>query len=238
MEEPHMPETWMSVVEAAASLKVHTRTIERRIAAGKIQARRANDGLLQVLIAVPESPDNAPDPAMETLRELADSQVSLVTGSASALVKFAQDDAANARHELERVRHEADRARRSSTMAWGAVATLGLGVCLAVGWTVQKITRANDDVRHLSNYAEQMEHQASQLRLDHESALSKIVSERDAARHDAELAKLASAEASGRLAAYVEQAQLVARQTPTTRPATFIQRVLAAIEDPSDHRVP
>src|SRR3982750_2599859 len=104
MEEPVMPDKWMSVAEAAATLRVHTRTIERRIAGGKIQSRRADDGLLQVMISLSDEPDNAPDTALETVRELADNQVTLATGSASALVKFARDDAGRAREELTIVR--------------------------------------------------------------------------------------------------------------------------------------
>ena len=41
-----MPDTWMTLAEAAAAIKVHPRTIERRIAAGKIQTRRADDPLV------------------------------------------------------------------------------------------------------------------------------------------------------------------------------------------------
>src|SRR5450432_4198370 len=85
--EDHMPDSWMTVAEAAATLKVHPRTIERRIASGKIQTRRADDGQVQMLISTPDMPDNAPNPAFETVRELAEDQVSLARGSASALVK-------------------------------------------------------------------------------------------------------------------------------------------------------
>src|SRR4051812_37744521 len=78
MEEPDMPDTWMTVAEAAISLKVHPRTIERRIAGGKIQAQRSEDGTLQVLIAMPDdAPDTSADNALETVRELAADQVTL-----------------------------------------------------------------------------------------------------------------------------------------------------------------
>src|SRR5690349_22257838 len=108
-----MSDKWMSIAEAAASLKVHTRTIERRIAAGRVQTRRTDAGLLQVMIDLPDTSDSAPGTALETVRELAADQVSLATGSASALVKFAQDDAIRAREEITVVRQHARRAQTS-----------------------------------------------------------------------------------------------------------------------------
>src|ERR1700761_6959634 len=99
-----MPDKWMTVAAAAASMNVHTRTIERRIAANKIESRRTEDGQLQVSITVPEEQPAAAAPsteAFETVKELAQDQVSLATGSASALVKFAQADAERARTELD-----------------------------------------------------------------------------------------------------------------------------------------
>src|SRR4029450_10378140 len=101
----------MTIAAAAATLNVHPRTIERRIAAQKIQSRRTDDGQLKVLITAPNTPDSAPDP-LETVKELAQDQVTLATGSASALVKFAQDDAQRARQELSIARQEDDGAPR------------------------------------------------------------------------------------------------------------------------------
>src|SRR5215213_9050874 len=108
-----MPDKWMTVAAAAATLNVHPRTIERRIASNKIECRRTDDGQQQVLIDVPDTAEPGPDP-LETVRELAQDQVSLATGSASALVKFAQDDAQRARNELSIARQEADTARRGA----------------------------------------------------------------------------------------------------------------------------
>jgi hypothetical protein len=220
MEEPDMPDKWMTVAEAAAAIRVHPRTIERRIAGGKIQSRRAEDGILQVMIRLPDMPDSDSDAALETVRELAADQVSLATGSASALVKFAQDDAMRARDELALVRQDAGRARRSALAAWCLVAGLGVGVCFAVGWTASKITRANSDVRQLTEYTRRMETETQRL-----------LAERDTARQEARQAQLAGAEASGKLAAYVEQhAKLIELpdRSPTTRPGSFIERFVTA----------
>jgi hypothetical protein len=216
-----MPDTWTSVAEAATHLKVHPRTIERRIASGKIQTRRSESGMLQVLIDVSDQREPAPDTALETVRELAADQVTLATGSASALVKFAQNDALQARQELSVVRQEARRARHSALAAWLVVGSMGIGVTIAVGWTASKITRANSDIRQVTDHARRMEAEARQLLI-----------ERDSARQDARQAQIERAEAAGRLAAYVEQHQLLAElsdRPPTTRPTSLVERVFSAL---------
>src|SRR5438046_2838712 len=151
-----MPDKWMTVAAAAATLNVHPRTIERRIASGKIESHRTDDGQLQVLINAPDDPPagGAGAEAFETVKELAQDQVSLATGSASALVKFAQADSERARHELDLVRHDAGRARQSAKLAWLAVSAMTAAVCIAVGWTTHKITRSDDDIRVLTQQAQ------------------------------------------------------------------------------------
>ena len=61
-----MPDKWMTVAAAAATLNVHPRTIERRIASGKIESRRTDDGQLQVLINAPDD-SSAGAEAFETV---------------------------------------------------------------------------------------------------------------------------------------------------------------------------
>jgi hypothetical protein len=219
-----MPDKWMTVAAAAATLNVHPRTIERRIASNKIESRRTDDGQLQVQIDVPDTADPAPDP-LETVRELAQDQVSLATGSASALVKFAQDDAQRARTELSIARQQADSARRGARLAWVAVAIMTIGVCGAVGWVTRKVTQSDSDIRTLNERAALMEHEAQQL-----------LDERNKAQSLAQAAEVDRAEAAGRLAAYIEQnekqAQILAARSdkrPTTKPSTLIQRIASAI---------
>ena len=219
-----MPDKWMTVAAAAASLNVHPRTIERRIASNKIESRRSDDGQLQVLIDAPDTAELPTDP-FDTVRELAQDQVSLATGSASALVKFAQDDAHRARTELSIARQEADGARRGARRAWAAVALMAITIGGAVGWVSHKVTKADADLRALSDRARLMENEAQQL-----------LAERDKAQSLAQAAEIDRAEATGRLAAYVEQSQkhaeLLAEQSdkrPTTKPTTLIQRIASAI---------
>ncbi|CAN5498010.1 hypothetical protein BH09PLA1_BH09PLA1_10640 [soil metagenome] len=215
-----MSDTWMSLAAAAAALNVHPRTIERRIASGKIQSRRTDDGQLQLLVDLPDEQSASPD-ALEAVKELAQDQISLATGSASAIVRLAQTDAQRARGELELVRQEVGRVRRSARFAWIAVASMAAIVCLAVGWTTHRITQSSAQIDALNETSRRVEQEARQLLAD-----------RDNARLEAERARLAGAEASGRLAAYQEHAQLAAKQSdnrPTTRPTNVIQRLAAAM---------
>ena len=218
-----MPDKWMTVAAAAATINCHPRTIERRIASGKIESRRTDDGQLQVLINAPDDPPAGAE-AFETVKELAQDQVSLATGSASALVKFAQDDAQRARHELDIIRQDAGRARDSAKTAWIAVSLMAVAVCAAVGWTTWKITRTTDDIRTLTQQAEATRQDADRMRF-----------ERDAALRDAQSAKLAAAETAGHLDAVNDQINEVKDQLkqsgnrPTTRPATFMQKLATTI---------
>src|SRR5436190_17675368 len=216
-----MPDKWMTIAAAAATLDVHPRTIERRIAAGKVETCRADDGQVQVLVNVPDEPAPAspsPDPAFETVRELAQDQVSLATGSASALVKFAQADAERARGELLLIREEATRARQGARLAWSAVALMAASVCVAVGWTSHRVAQADAQVQSLKTSAAEVERSARQL-----------LSDRDTARQQIEASKIAEANATGRLAAYVEQAKLQSAKRPATQPTNVFQRIAAAI---------
>ena len=211
-----MPDKWMTLAAAAATLDVHPRTIERRIASGKIESRRTDDGQLQVLISAPDdAPGNAE--AFETVKELAQDQVSLATGSASALVKFAQADAERARGELDLVRQDAGRARQSAKTAWVAVAAMSLAICVAVGWTTFKLTRGTDDLRALGQQIDNAKREAAQMR-----------NERDTARRDAQDARLAEATKAGHLEAISSKSD----KGPATRPANFIQRLAAAFIEP------
>jgi hypothetical protein len=227
MEDAIMSDKWMSIAAAAATLNVHPRTIERRIASGRIQSRRGEDGQVQVLINAPDAPPDSanfppppntvPNEALETVKELAQDQVSLATGSASALVRFAQDDALRARQELSVVRQDVARARRDVRFAWSAVALMAGAIIVAVGWTTQKLTRADADVRLIDSRAAAMEIENQRL-----------ARERDDARIDAEHAKLAQAQATGRLAGYIDQT-LAPGKRPTTRPTNVFQRLADAI---------
>ena len=208
-----MPDKWMTVAAAAATLNVHPRTIERRISSGKIESRRTDDGQLQVQINAPDEAPNGAE-AFETVKELAQDQVTLATGSASALVKFAQQDAERARGELQLVREDAGRARQSAKVAWIAVAGMAAAICVAVGWTSYKVTRTTDEINTLTRQAESVQRDADRMR-----------EERDVARLDAENAKIERAQTAGHLEAVVQKAD----NRPTTKPANFVQKLASTL---------
>ena len=93
-------------------------------------------------------------------------------------------------------------------------------VCAAVGWTTYKITRTTDDIRTLTQQADSVRQDAVRMR-----------QERDNALHEAEQAKLASAKTAGHLEAVVD-APVKPDIRPTTRPATFIQKLASTFWEP------
>src|SRR5688572_4822933 len=209
-----MPDQWMTIAEAAAALRVHPRTVERRMAANKIETSRGDDGQVRVLINMPDPVEPEPavdhDVAFETVRDLADRQVDIAAGSASAIVRYATEAAERSQQDLVLARQEAGRARRDARLAWGVVGTFAAGVTLAVAWCMHTVTAARTDARHLSQRIQQVEDIARQAEVARETA-----------RKDAEDASIAKARAEGQLAAYVEQAERAEKTRPTTRPTFF-----------------
>ena len=248
-----MAEQWMTVAEAAASLKVHPRTIERRIAAGKMQTRREDgEGTVQVLI---EAPDVVPvqSEALETVKELADRQVDIAAGSASALVRISQDLAGRAerdlaiarqeivvaRQETSIVREEVMSVRRGARFAWASVAGLAAVVVVAVGWCSHTITAANATVRQLDERATDAEVTLVEVKKDYSTERTQLVSERqklteqrDTFREKSHEEQTARARAEGELAAYkTELAQTAAMRQPATRPVNVVARIAQALAE-------
>jgi hypothetical protein len=215
-----MPEQWLSVAAAAAAMKVHPRTIERRMVANKIQSRRSDDGQVQVLIDVPDMVEPVSSEAFETVKELANQQVDLAAGSASAIVRVAQEQAMRAENQLLLARQDAGRYRRESRWAIGAVACILVMVIGAVGWSTRVITAAQADARRASDNAVRA---ADDARV----AQAALNIERD--RLDE--AAVARAKAEGELAAYKTELSGVVELTkkhPATQPTNLIQRMTQA----------
>jgi excisionase family DNA binding protein len=55
-DTPHPAPTWLSTAEAATRLKVSTRTIARRIAAGELRTQRTPDGRVLVAVELHDQP--------------------------------------------------------------------------------------------------------------------------------------------------------------------------------------
>jgi excisionase family DNA binding protein len=237
-----MVEQWMTVAEAAAYLRVHPRTIERRLAAGKLASGRAEDGQVVVRIEVPDEPeaDGAPDndvndAAFEAVKELADRQVDIAAGSASAIVRMTQELAERATQDLAICKTELQVARKSSRVAWITVGLLGGTLTAAlmgtITWSGRTLADERANVRVLGE-------KLQEVRQDKQALARDLGAERDtarraelAARQDLEDVKLARAKIEGELAVYARQAD-ARPASATTRPASVIQRIAAALAEP------
>src|SRR4051794_1112371 len=171
-----MPEQWMSVAEAAATMKVHPRTVERRLAAGKIESRRGADGQVQILVTVPDVvvEPTMSSQALDTVKELADRQVDIAAGSASALVRIAQEQAMRAENQLILARQDAGRYRKEAQMAAGLVAAMLIMVMVAVGWCTHSITAARADARLAGDRAAQAADAARTAQVDRDAERTKF----------------------------------------------------------------
>ncbi|MDB5302319.1 MAG: hypothetical protein JWO87_3982 [Phycisphaerales bacterium] len=203
-----MSERWVTVAEAAAALKVHPRTIERRIKSASLQSRRADAGQVEVLIDAPDPDANPMSDPLSVVAGQADQQVQLALGATSALVKGAQEDARLARHDSERAweethlaRRETQNARHGARLAWGLVALMGVGAGIAVAWTAATVTRARADLEHTHSELRQMSDIAGQS-----------AAERDRLRGDLEEAEIDRAKAQGELTAMKSAVAQNARQ--------------------------
>ena len=219
-----MTEQWMSIAEAAAAMKIHPRTVERRAGAGKLDSRRNDDGQVQVLVPVNPPEPHAPSPepvsaeAFETVREMADRQVDIAAGSASALVRAAQEQAMRAEHQTTLARQEAGRYRRETQAAMLLVAVVLLAVIVAVGYCTSTITAARVDAQNAR--------QAAAAAAD---VVKRATDDAASARDQIAAAKTAQARAEGALAATNSGIETVIRQTrPATRPLSVVDRIAAA----------
>jgi hypothetical protein len=219
-----MAEHWVTIAEAAAALKIHPRTVERRAAAGKIESRRNDDGQVQVFLNLPDRepvpPEPVPSEAFETVKEMADRQVDIAAGSASALVRAAQEQAMRAEHQLDLARQESGRYRRETQMAMALLAVMLLLVIVAVGWCTHTITDARD-------HAAMADVTAHMADVTARTATAELVETRTQLAQATE----GRAKAEGELTAYKAGLATVVEQTrprPTTQPATLFGRLTQA----------
>jgi hypothetical protein len=189
-----MSQQWLSVAQAAAALNVHPRTIERRMAGGKVEYRRADDGQVQVLVETADPAPSHNNEALETVKELADRQVDMAAGSASVLVRIAQEQAQRADNDLVFVRQDLQRTRLEMQMAWSVVAAMMLGLMIAVGWCTHSITLAHADAVQAADRAQQALAMAQTAQ-----------TQRDVSEQKLEEATIARARVEGQLTAYEQE---------------------------------
>jgi hypothetical protein len=194
-EEDIMSQEWVSVVEAAAALKVHTRTIERHIKSGKLQSRRADDGQVQVSVELPDEPMTTPD-ALSVVAGQAENQVQLALGTTSAIVRSAHEDTRLARQNADFAWEETYVARRNSRAAWTLVGVMVIGTIVAVGWCASRLTKASGDVdqaQHLADFEKQQVGQLSDENTHLQTQLS--IEQERRARAEGELSGRVAADA-------------------------------------------
>lgn len=149
---------WVPVSVAAARLRVHVRTIERRAAAGKLATQRGPDGTVAV-----ELPCEASRPSGEAVADAMAVQADRQIRLAGAVVTVTERELADVREDLRITRSSARR-------AWQAVASLAAVSCVVVPamvwWTVTTAERLRGDLRAAEGKAEAAEQLASERAMD------------------------------------------------------------------------
>jgi hypothetical protein len=228
-----MTDHWITIEQAAVSLGLSVRTVNRHITAGKLQSR-LHEGRREVLIGTPDatsatsganattSPnallagEHVSDPASvdyETVLALADNAADKADLAVSAYQTLARS--ANDRIHTT---------RRAAYVAWSLVGILTLGALGAVGWTSHALTRASVENEHLHEQAVVASQMAGTAADECDDLRRALADARDQA-----------ARAEGRLSAYMEprpvpaSAPMPVAIEPTTRP-TLVDR-LASIFD-------
>ena len=239
-----MADSWQTIEQAAVSLRLSVRTVNRHMAAGKLQSRLNADGRREVLVSLPDTaPDASPSPFSDTLATDTPAEVSDNTqptistsppsnsgGSLDPETVLALADSAAQKADMAVTAYQtlarlADtqvrQVRRQARLAWAAVALMAAGVTIAVGWTTHRLTRANADADHLATRLGQLQDQA----IDHAQVVrqqsASFETERAAAaaaqselRAELAAAREQVARAEGSLASYKDQE--LARQTRET----------------------
>ncbi len=234
-----MPEQWLSVAQAAATMKVHPRTVERRIVANKIESRRNDDGQIEVMVLVPDEVEAIPPDAYDTMKEMADRQVDIAAGSASALVRLAQDQTVRAESQLILARQDARRYRTEARVAVYSLAATLLLVIGAVAWCTHTVTAINAEARRVADIAALGETERNQAIGDARQAQLKLAAEQDVERKElqreqecAHQADVAKAKAEGELAAYKTELSgvvaLTSKRTATSQPGGILSRLTQA----------
>lgn len=227
-----MRERWLTIAEAAAAMKVHPRTVERRIAAGKIDSRRNDDGQIEVVVnlaaAEPATEPTAATSPLETVREMADRQVDLAAGSASALVRVAQEQAMRSENQLMLARQDAGRYRREAHMALVLVGVMFVLIVIGVGWGMSTVTTAKVTAQSAAEKATDAVAIAQQRVNEAAASVKQLQDNYNVVRNQLDEAVVAGAKAQGELVAYKstlspDRAEHP-RRTAASQPTNLIER--------------
>jgi hypothetical protein len=243
-----MADSWQTIEQAAVSLRLSVRTINRHISSGKLQSRLNSDGRREVLVGASESATTSPfsdtpasdmplgnDVPFVSPTPASSAQpmhgISLDADRVLALADSATQKADMAVSAYQTLARLADtqvcESRRQTRLAWGLVAVMAIGVTVAVGWTTHRLTRTAGELERLRHDVAGAV-QANQALTD---TTDKLRSQTVQAEHtlQAELlaAKEEAARAHGQLAAYRERAEHV----PASTPSPNLDAMLSAIRN-------
>jgi hypothetical protein len=259
-----MADSWQTIEQAAVSLRLSVRTVNRHIAAGKLQSR-LNEGRREVLVnpsdasaagvGAFERTESKPPQASHTTVESA-STVSVDAETVLALADNAAEKAEMAVTAYQTLARMADtqmkQVRQNARFAWMAVAVMAIATTVMVGWTSHRWTRMSIEADSRLTTAEGENTQLrQQLAADeakvHElsTSLERVRTEQasgeKALQAEIAFAREQAARAESRLAAYQEQEQarqaqaiLVAARSPSAEPPITASTTQISKEHSSD----
>lgn len=222
-----MTDHWITIEQAAVSLGLSVRTVNRHITAGKLQSR-LHEGRREVLIGASDAISN-PSIANNTISAnalYAGGHVADGTGvdyeTVLALADNAADKADLAVSAYQTLARSADdrihTTRRATYVAWTLVGVMTLGALGAVGWTSHALTRASVENQHLHEQVTTATAMADEASGECDDLRRALAAARDQA-----------ARAEGQLTAHKEPRPVTVVIEPSTQP-TLADR-LASIFD-------
>lgn len=169
---------WHTIAEAAASLGVHPRTIERRASAGRLR-KRTVDGSPQVLVADSDLPGKAG--GMSGADRGMRGDTAAVTEAIDAMVGQSQRQLVQAggavegwKIATERVDAELARTRRSGQLAWSAVMALAVTLLIGTWWSTNAITGTQSGLAAEKQQGVAIAEQFANLRADAQAQASTL----------------------------------------------------------------
>jgi hypothetical protein len=201
------PAEWLTIDQAAARIGCSTRTLQRRIADGKVAAQRRDDGRVLVEVKLPQAPPTPTDAVVEQLQRQADD-----TNRVAALAAVASEQAAIAfRDRLATVEVALSDARsegRRWRIAFAVAASVTLSAAVVAAFLAGQDAATR---RQLSDMAARLQ-ASDEARTGLADDLAAMTRQRQAS--DAEAAKL--------------RVQLDALQAAEQAPATDCPTVVAS----------
>jgi len=177
------PAEWLTIDQAAARIGCSTRTLQRRIADGKVAAQRRDDGRVLVEVKLPQAPPTPTDAVVEQLQRQADD-----TNRVAALAAVASEQAAIAfRDRLATVEVALSDARsegRRWRIAFAVAASVTLSAAVVAAFLAGQDAATR---RQLSDMAARLQ-AADEARTGLADDLAAMTRQRQAS--DAEAAKL------------------------------------------------